>query len=439
MSSLTHFNCAASIMPLNIVVIGAGLGGLAAALSIKHERPDHDVLVVESAPVLAEIGAGLQLTPNATRLLVRWGLKSRLEKLATSPEEFVIRRYDGKKLLGERQGFANEMFKKFGSYYWDMHRADLQLAMFEQAKILGVRFHFGTLVTDIRPEIPELTTDKGDIITGDLIVAADGLWSKARSAVLGKPSPPIPTGDLAYRIVLKTKDLEDPELLEFMRKPRVRLWVGPECHAIYYPLRDNSMANIVLLVPDNLPDNVAKMAGSLSEMKEIFAKWDPLLQKFLEQVDRTDKWKLMHLEELAEWYNREGTIVFLGDACHPMLPYMAQGAGSAVEDGAALGVLLSKVTTREDLPKILETYQNLRAPRSTALQKWSMKQRHINHLPDGKEQEERDLVAESQLYDQNPGYPFYWIDPAAQSFTYGYDVMAELKKLGVESAVQSDI
>lgn len=226
---------------------------------------------------------------------MRWGLKPRLEKLGTSPEEFVICRYDGKKLLGERQGFAAEMLDKFGSYYWDMHRADLQLAMYEQAKSLGVRFRFGTFVTDIRPAIPELVTDAGDAITGDLIVAADGkrsvacfrcsnwwltvkpgLWSKARSAVLGKPSPPLPTGDLAYRIVLQTKDLKDPELLEFMQKPRVRLWVGPECHAIYYPLRDNSMANIVLLVPDNLPDDVAKMAGSLSEMKEIFSKWDPL-------------------------------------------------------------------------------------------------------------------------------------------------------------------
>ncbi|KAI9154772.1 FAD-dependent monooxygenase OpS4 [Paramyrothecium foliicola] len=422
-------------MPLNIVIIGAGLGGLAAALSIKQEMPAHDVLVVESAPVLAEIGAGLQLTPNATRLLVRWGLRPSLEKLATSPEEFVVRRYDGKKLLGERQNFANEMLDKFGSYYWDMHRADLQLAMFERAKALGVRFRFGTLVTNIDTVAPKLTTNKNDEILGDLIVAADGLWSKARSTLLGRPSPPLPTGDLAYRIVLNTKDLHDQELLDFIQKPRVRLWVGPECHAIYYPLRNNSMVNIVLLVPDNLPVNVAKMPGSLSEMKEIFAGWDPLLQKFLDQVDKIDKWKLMHLDELSEWFNKEATVVFLGDACHPMLPYMAQGAGSALEDGAALGILLSKVKQPDELPRILKLYQDLRAPRSAALQEWSTKQRYINHLPDGPEQEERDRVAESQLYKQQPGYPFYWIDPAAQSFTYGYNVIDELKKVGVESVI----
>lgn len=103
-----------------------------------------------------------------------------------------------------------------------------------------------------------------------------GLWSKARSAVLGRPSPPINTGDLAYRIVLKSEDIKDRELLDFMKKPRVCLWAGPDCHAIYYPLRNNTMANIVLLVPDDLPDDVTKMPGDLSEMKVIFEKWDPL-------------------------------------------------------------------------------------------------------------------------------------------------------------------
>ncbi|KAG2419170.1 hypothetical protein HFD88_002276 [Aspergillus terreus] len=403
-------------MPLNIVIIGAGLGGLASALSIKQESPHHDVLVVESAPMLAEIGASLQLTPNATRLLLRWGLRSRLEPLASSPEEFVVRRYDGEKLLGERRGSAEEMFDKFGSYYWDMHRADLQLAMYERARSLGVQFRFGVLITEVNSSVPELVSDKGERFTGDLVIAADGLWSKARSAVNGHPIPPLPTGDLAYRIVLVAKELKDQELLHFTRKSRVCLWVGPGCHAIYYSLRNNSMINIVLLVPDNLPDNVVKMPGSISEMKEIFNSWDPLLRKFLDQVGRVDKWKLMHLHEMEKWYNENATVVFVGDACHPMLPYMAQGAGSALEDGAALGILLSKAQNREQLP-----------------------QRRINHLPDGQEQEERDRLAVSQLYDQQPGYPFYWIDPAAQQLTYGYDVVTELKKFGVEPAVTSGL
>ncbi|KEZ45376.1 hypothetical protein SAPIO_CDS2207 [Scedosporium apiospermum] len=367
-------------MLLTIVVLGAGLGGLAVALSVKQESSDHDVLVVESAPVLTELSCS----------------KPSLEKLATSPQEFLVRRYDGCKLLGERQNFAAEMLAMYGSYYWDMHRADLQLALFDRVESLGVRFQFGTLVTDVDPSIPQLITDKGERITGDLVIAADGLWSKARSAVLGRPSPPINTGDLAYRIVLKSEDIKDRELLDFMKKPRI----------VNFPQCDRQLIN-------------------------------PRLQKFLSQVDKVEKWKLMHLDELEKWYNEEATVVFLGDACHPMLPYMAQGAGSALEDGAALGILLSKVQSREELPKALKIYQGLRAPRSTALQKWSMKQRHTNHLPDGPEQEARDQLAVSQLYDQQPGYPFYWIDPAAQALVYGYDVIAELGKIGVEPAMQT--
>lgn len=107
-------------------------------------------------------------------MLIRWGLKPGLEKVASSPEEFLVRRYDGRKLLGERQNFAAEMLEKYGSHYWDMHRADLQLAIFDQAKSLGVRFQFGILVTDVDPTIPQLTTDKGEKITGDLVIAADG-------------------------------------------------------------------------------------------------------------------------------------------------------------------------------------------------------------------------------------------------------------------------
>ncbi|KAG5761246.1 hypothetical protein H9Q72_010647 [Fusarium xylarioides] len=218
-------------MPLKIVVIGAGLSGLAAALSIKQESPAHDVLVVESAPVLAEaclvhcipIGAGLQLMPNATRLLLRWGLKPSLKHLASSPEEFVICRFNGSKVLSHRRNFAAEMLSKYKSPYWDMHRADLQLAMFEQAKSLRIRFEFGITVTNLDIAILQLTTDKGDKIIGDLVIAADGLWSKTRSKVLGRPSQPIATGDLAYRIVLKKEDIQDTQLREFIDKPRVCL------------------------------------------------------------------------------------------------------------------------------------------------------------------------------------------------------------------------
>ncbi|KZM22436.1 oxidoreductase [Ascochyta rabiei] len=348
-------------MPLNIIIVGAGLGGLAAAISVKQEKPDHRVQVIESAPALAEVGAGLQVTPNATRLLKRWGLMRSLEKLASSPQEFTIHRYSDGALIGKRDNFGEEMLAKYKSPFWDMHRADLQIGMYERARELGVEFRFGALVKSTELETPSVTLSNGDCVEGDIIIAADGC-----------PSPPIPTGDLAYRVILRVEEIENDELRRYFETPRVVLWAGPDCHAICYPLKGGSLINIVLLVPDTLPEGVARAAGGLDEMLEIFQDWDPRLKSLLTMVPKVEKWKLMHLDELQHWSNAEATIAFLGDACHPMLPYLAQGAGSSLEDGAALGVLLSRADHRQDLPEILKLYEQLRKPRSSALQKRSM-------------------------------------------------------------------
>ncbi|KAH7074026.1 hypothetical protein BKA63DRAFT_515234 [Paraphoma chrysanthemicola] len=424
-------------MPLNIIIVGAGLGGLAAAISAKLENPDHWVQVIESAPALAEVGAGLQVTPNATRLLERWGLLRSLEKLASSPKEFTIHRYSDGALIGKRDNFGEEMLAKYKSPFWDMHRADLQIGMYERAKELGVEFRFGALVTSTDIKTPSITLSNGVRIEGDLILAADGLWSQSRSAFLGAPSPPIPTGDLAYRVILRVEDIKVDELRHYFETPRVVLWAGPDCHAICYPLKGGSLINIVLLVPDTLPEGVARAAGDLDEMLEVFRDWDPRLRSLLAMVPKVDKWKLMHLDELQHWSNAEGTIAFLGDACHPMLPYLAQGAGSSLEDGAALGVLLSTANDRHELPGIFKLYEQVRKPRSSALQKRSMIQRHINHLPNGSEQRARDDLLKQQLDEPLPGYPFYWLDPTQQSFVYGYDVYEELDKLGISAACHS--
>ncbi|KAH7112074.1 hypothetical protein B0J11DRAFT_562444 [Dendryphion nanum] len=409
-------------MPLNIVIVGAGLGGLAAAISIKSEQPDHSVQVIESAPELSEVGAGLQVTPNATRLLTRWKIAHILEKQSSSPEIFTIHRYSDGALIGQRENFGKEMIAKYKSPFWDMHRADLQIAMYNRAKTLGVNFRLGATVTTIDLDTPSVALSTGERIESDLIVAADG-----------RPSPPMPTGDLAYRVIIPVADIEDNNLRQYFETPRVALWAGPDCHVICYPLKANSLLNIVLLVPDNLPEGVSRAIGDLKEMQNIFKEWDPRLQTLLSMVPKIDKWKLMHLDELERWYNKESTIVFLGDACHPMLPYLAQGAGSSLEDGAALGVLLSKVHRRADLPKALRMYEHLRKPRSSALQKRSMVQRHTNHLHNGPEQQKRDELLLQQLDEPLPGYPFYWLDPTQQGFVYGYDVYEELEKLGFDS------
>ncbi|KAI1008315.1 hypothetical protein LB504_002043 [Fusarium proliferatum] len=405
---------------LNVIVVGAGLAGLAAAISISLSG--HNVTVLESAKELLEVGAGLQVTPNCTRILQKWDLPDRLWKSAAEPTSLVVHRYSGRTLAIEPD-FHKHIRKKYGAPFIDLHRVDLQLALYDKAKELGVQFKLGDRVKDIDFSIPEVSTEAGAKYTGDLIVAADGLWSKCRSKFLGSEDKPMPTGDLAYRVVLDAKDIDDPELREWVERPTVHFWIGPGAHAVGYSMRGGQMYNVVLLVPDDLPSDVSRQAGSVEEMRELFNDWDPILARFLSQVDKVDKWKLMHREELDSWINDDSNFVFVGDACHPMLPYLAQGANSAVEDGAVLGLLLGHVKSKHQLPQALSMYERLRKSRGEAIVRETFKQRESFHMPDGPAQEARDETFLSQLGAEELKGPFpsRWTCPQVQPWLYGYD------------------
>ncbi|CAG9937421.1 unnamed protein product [Clonostachys rosea f. rosea IK726] len=417
---------------LQVVIVGAGLAGLAAAISISLSG--HNITVLESAKELLEVGAGLQVTPNCTRILQKWDLPDRLWQSAAEPTSLVVHRYSGRTLAIEAD-FHKHIRKKYGAPFIDLHRVDLQLALYDKAKELGVQFKLGDRVKDIDFSISEVRTEAGAKYTGDLIVAADGLWSKCRSKFLGSEDKPMPTGDLAYRVVLDVKDIDDPELREWVERSTVHFWIGPGAHAVGYSMRGGQMYNIVLLTPDDLPSDVSRQAGSVEEMRELFNDWDPILARFLSQVDKVVKWKLMHREELDSWINADSNLVFVGDACHPMLPYLAQGANSAVEDGAVLGLLLGHVKSKHQLPKALSMYERLRKSRGEAIVRETFNQRESFHMPDGPAQEARDQIFLSQLgVEELKGpFPSRWTCPQVQPWLYGYDAFEV-----VEDAVKRD-
>ncbi|OCK90490.1 FAD/NAD(P)-binding domain-containing protein [Cenococcum geophilum 1.58] len=410
------------------LIVGAGLGGLMAACSIRLES-NHAVIVLETAARLQEVGAGIQLTPNATKLLLRLGLAESLASKVAEPVSFTFHRYSNGGVLGHRANYGAEMKEKFGGPFWDTHRADLQMALYEKAQELGVEFQFGARVTAYDFSKPTATLATGETLEGDLIVAADGLWSLARETFLDHPDPPLPTGDLAYRIVLKHAGITDPDLKRFIEKPSIHIWSGPHTHVIYYNIRGGTMSNMVLLAPDNLPPEVARAPGDIDEMRAIFKDWDPILKRFLDMVSSVDKWRLMHHDEMTSWTNDQSTMVLLGDACHPMLPYLAQGANSAIEDGVVLGRLLAAVRTREELPGALRKYEKLRKPRSSFMHNYAENQRHVNHLPDGEEQQKRDEILEKEFDEPGEDYPYYWLNPQMQEVIFGYDAYAEVDKV----------
>ncbi|KAJ3459054.1 hypothetical protein MRS44_015127 [Fusarium solani] len=400
---------------LDIIVVGAGISGLATAISCLLSG--HRVTIFEAAKELGEVGAGLQITPNASWILKEWGVPDSLWKLAAEPTCLSVHRYSDGKILAMEKDFGKKIRSKYRAPFVALHRADLHKALYERSHQLGVEIQLGQKVVQIDFEQTMIVTESGLTAKADLVVAADGLWSQCRQCFLGVKEPPLPTGDLAYRILLHLDDIDDPQLREWVSKPAVHFWIGPEAHAVGYSLRAGNMYNIVLLVPDDLPEGVKRQTASVDEMRALFKGWDPILGRFLDMVKKVDKWKLMHRSELQNWVNDESNLVFV------------QGANSAIEDGAVLGRLLGKIYSKEQLPSALKMYERLRKSRGEAIVKEAFKQRDVFHMKDGPEQQARDELFLSQLGKEiQAPFPSRWTCPNVQRWLYGYNVNKELQE-----------
>ena len=220
---------------LDIIVVGCGLGGLGAAFCLT--QAGHRVTIIESSSVISEVGAGIQVSPNSSRLLRRWGLQNHLDKVAVKPEGIVFRRYN----TGERVGFtkwAGVMEKDYGAPYYHIHRADFQKLLYDLVAPHVTLLLGSTVVRcDPDPVSPSVTLKSGEVIRADLIVGADGVKSYIQWVVSGKPSKAQPTGDAAYRATIPASlMMQDPELREFIENPEMTGWMAPGRHLMAYPI-----------------------------------------------------------------------------------------------------------------------------------------------------------------------------------------------------------
>lgn len=340
------------------------------------------------------------------------------------PNNFILRSYKGGKILST-QDLIPHCEERYDHPYLHIHRADYHQILVEEAYRQGVNVQLDSFVTKIDFERPAVHIRGKPDLTADLIIGADGLKSVCREALLGRADPPYLTGDLAYRMIVPADDMKkDPLTRELVEKPNINYWMGPDMHAVSYLLRGGNLYNVVIAVPDNLPEDLNQAPGDLEEMHALFENWDPQFRAVLKLTKETSKWRLQNSREMHNWSHPSGRFTLLGDSCHATQPYLAQGAAQAVEDGAVLGHLFEKIQHKWQIPDLLRIYETIRKPRTTTVVSRSQYLgREIFHLHDGPRQQERDR----QLLEEDPfeGYPNRWADPVFQPFLFGYDAQKE--------------
>jgi salicylate hydroxylase len=362
-----------------IFVAGAGIGGLTASLALAARG--FRVVVLEKAERLEEIGAGLQLSPNASRVLIELGLQPRLAARAVMPDAISLMsaRSGGEIIrmpLGEAATF------RAGAPYWVVHRADLQAAL--QAAVNDhpdIDLRLGCQFEDVSTHAKGLTVVQrsGTTRRQELalaLIGADGIWSTVRQHLFPEVQPQF-SGLIAWRGTLDATQLPR----EYTSR-RVQLWMGPNAHLVAYPISGARQINMVAVVPGTWNRPGWSAPGDISELKNGFAsaKWAGPARMMIGAVDDWRKWALFTIPDGGEW--ADGAIALLGDSAHAMLPFAAQGAGMAIEDAAVLAKCLAEGAGENpaDVPAALKRYARLRGSRVGRVRRTARRNGMIYHL-----------------------------------------------------------
>jgi 2-polyprenyl-6-methoxyphenol hydroxylase-like FAD-dependent oxidoreductase len=389
-------------MDTQIAIIGGGIGGITAALSLL--QAGFEVHVFEQARSLREVGAGINITPNASRVLHGLGLGRDVVKFGVLPLAWHQRRWDdGRTLL--RTPLGADVETHFGFPQYQVHRADL-LDMLLAALPAG-RLHVGHRLTGFRDNghKVEIRFQNDLRVTADALIGADGIHSTVQRLLFGETAPRF-TGCAAYRGLVPAEKLEDLDL-----DVTAQIWMGPDKHVVHYFVAAERLVNLVgVIEQDTWTKESWTDRGQVADVLASFQGWHPQIRGILEALEETFVWGLFDRPPLQHW--SVGRVTLLGDACHPMLPFVAQGAAQAMEDGITLAACLRKFA---DVREALACYEALRLPRTAHVQSLAAANKLRFHLPDGPEQVARDAKMAAGGTD--------W-SISAIGWLYGYDAAA---------------
>jgi salicylate hydroxylase len=362
-------------MTQSIVIAGGGIGGLAAAYALG--RVGHTVELLEKSSEFHEFGAGIQLGPNVVRILQQWGQMDALRAVAAFPPQLEVRSAMSSDLLGVLP-LGTSMESRYGAPYATIARADMQQLLLNAARSLdNVRLHLSCEVTAVAQSADGVNIETNTEATwqSPLLVGADGVWSKIRSHVVAD-GPPRVTGHLAFRAMLPQS-----ELPVHVRTDVVTAWMGPDFHVVQYPVRGGEWMNVVAIVHGTVVGDPAHWEHG-ANAGELRARLANAGTGLLDLIHAIPSWRLWALSDRPPMGSAQehgkGRIVLVGDAAHPMRPYLAQGAGMAIEDAHQLAQMLA--ANPQDVPQVVQQFGQARWQRNARVQARAIRNGKIFHL-----------------------------------------------------------